>query len=341
MGRVPEDRGNRRGLLLELSDSTVHRISTKAGVGNCGLGLSKSVTAIPQDYPFVCIVGAPRSGTTILGDVLSKHSDVGYLFEPYFIWDHHIGPGPDDCRTAAMATPEISQWIRNEFGVFLAKTGKSVFLDKSPFNSFRIPFVDQVFPQGKYIHLQRDGRDVALSTYRKWLERVDYTSNGNYRRFIWEVWDKLNKRPFLRTKLRAISYELRFNVKLGLRNYYSSYHGEKPGWGVRYPGFEADLSRYSLLQFNALQWLHSVRQVKHDLEKIPRDRQLTICYEDFLSDPRQIVAEILAFIGLDNQSIPVDHVRRDKQQTAGSTTEQLREIMPLIEEQLGELGYSS
>jgi hypothetical protein len=271
---------------------------------------------------------------------MSRHPDIAYLFEPYFIWDYHCGPGSDDVRTAEMVTPEIADWIRHEFGVLLQRTGRNVFLDKSPFSSFRIPFVNEVYPNGKFIHIHRDGRDVALSTHRKWLERIEYTQEGNYKRFVWEVWDKLRKRPYLRSQVRAIIYELRYNLRFKLRGFYAAYYGGKPGWGVRYPGFEADLAEFTLLQFNALQWLHSVEQIEKDLESIPHARQLTVRYEDFLSDPERTVSQILKFSELpDTNAIQINDVSSDKQITRKATDEELQEIMPHIGDKLSELGY--
>jgi hypothetical protein len=41
----------------------------------------------PQQLPLpVFIIGCGRSGTTILGQVLSAHPEVYYLFEPYHLW---------------------------------------------------------------------------------------------------------------------------------------------------------------------------------------------------------------------------------------------------------------
>jgi hypothetical protein len=36
---------------------------------------------------FVFIVGSPRSGTTIFGELLDKHPQLSQWYEPYFVWD--------------------------------------------------------------------------------------------------------------------------------------------------------------------------------------------------------------------------------------------------------------
>lgn len=293
-----------------------------------------------QVMPFVCVVGAPRSGTTILGDVLSTHPNIAYLFEPYFIWDYHIGPGTDDVRTADMVTFDIASWIRREFSVYLRRTGRDVLVDKSPFNSFRIPFVNRVFPDCKFVHIRRDGRDVAVSTNRKWLERIEYTQHGQYLKFVREVFDKLRRRPTIRIKRRAILYELRYNFRFKFKGYYAAYYNEGSGWGVRYPGFNKHLKEYTLLQFNALQWLYSINRIEKDLESIPRSRKLTIGYEEFVSNPDGVISDVIDFVGLPESSlVDVSGVAKSKQSTYKVTQGQLKEIMPLIEHKLLELGY--
>ena len=47
--------------------------------------------------------------------------------------------------------------------VFVAKAGASVFLEKSPNNSLNAELILRCFPEAKFIHVIRDGRDVAAS----------------------------------------------------------------------------------------------------------------------------------------------------------------------------------
>ena len=301
---------------------------------------SRSAASTRVDFPYACLIGAPRSGTTALGALLSTHPDVGYLFEPYFIWDRAFGPLADDRRTAAMATPRVATAVRRELRIFHRKTGRRLLLEKSPFSSFRVPLVNAVFPHAKFIHILRDGRDVALSTHRKWIERLDYTEHGNYRRFLSEVRDKLHKRPYLRTKLQAIRYELRHNVRWRLHGYYAAYYGGHPGWGVRYPGFEADLASHTLLQFNALQWRRSVEQIAHDFERLPEARKLTVRYEDLVTDPVVVVSRVLRFLGLAPSSAMDFGGIDDRRRVTGTATPaQLDEMMPYLSDPLRALGY--
>jgi hypothetical protein len=47
--------------------------------------------------------------------------------------------------------------------VLAAKEGATIFLDKSPSSSLNIDLMTRCFPGAKYIHMIRDGRDVATS----------------------------------------------------------------------------------------------------------------------------------------------------------------------------------
>ena len=86
----------------------------------------------------IFILGTGRSGTTILGIVLSMHREVGYLNEPKAIW-HVIYPHEDiignysrgDAKyrlAAEDATGDMRQRAAQMFGAYLTVTGSNVSL---------------------------------------------------------------------------------------------------------------------------------------------------------------------------------------------------------------------
>jgi len=290
---------------------------------------------------YVCIVGAPRSGTTILGDALSTHPDIAYIYEPYFIWDNFFGPMKDDSRTSDMVTPEISNWIRNEFEVLAGTLGTNLVLDKSPLNSFRIPFVRAVFPNAKFIHIVRDGRNVTVSSYKRWKDRTDFNDDKNYRKFMTEAWERLIRRPTMRTRIKAVAYELRHNLKFSAKSYYAAYYNGKTGWGVRYPGYERDMDQENLLDFNAMQWKNSIVHVKDSFNLVPIEDQLTIRYEDFTQQPASIINSILEFIDLPPADNPiVQNVRHSTHDSYKALSDhEVDSIQEIIGTELEEFGY--
>lgn len=130
----------------------------------------------------VFIVGCGRSGTTIFGNVLGKHPDIVYLNEPRHLWAAAF-PSTDIwsrlaafrrgqlCMSALDADPIRSQMLRRVFGSHLPNgPRRKILLEKTPINSFRLPFLHAIFPQARFIYLTRDGRDVATSIARE-IER--------------------------------------------------------------------------------------------------------------------------------------------------------------------------
>lgn len=138
------------------------------------------------DRQFVFIVGAPRSGTTWLHQMLAEHPAVAALPEEMTLFSKYLAP-------AAHAYAEESERLRNgawrqglpllvdeeEFRqalllvvervyarVVARKPGAEVVLDKHPHYAAHLPFISHLLPDCKVIHIIRDGRDVAVSTMR-------------------------------------------------------------------------------------------------------------------------------------------------------------------------------
>ena len=134
-------------------------------------------------YPdgFVFIVGSPRSGTTIMGELLDKHRNISQWYEPYFVWDHFFRMAPNDERTETDASPRVGKWIYENFARHKKRKKCAVLIDKSPRNSLKIPFIKSIFPQAKFIHLLRDGRDATLSINKEWIRRQNIIQNPLYK----------------------------------------------------------------------------------------------------------------------------------------------------------------
>jgi hypothetical protein len=94
----------------------------------------------------------------------------------------------EDVRTALDGSPvaDYPDAVRRVFAYFAARRNKSRYGDKMPAYVLRIPFLAGMFPEARFVHIIRDGRDVALSAaaFRgaltdpvalaiDWCERVD------------------------------------------------------------------------------------------------------------------------------------------------------------------------
>ncbi|EEW24562.1 sulfotransferase family protein [Rhodobacter ferrooxidans] len=121
----------------------------------------------------VFIIGTGRSGTTILGIVLSMHRDVGFLNEPKLLWHTVIGSedligsyGRGAARyrlAAADATAEARLAVERIYGAYLRLGRSRRLVDKYPEMMFRVPFLRALFPDARFLFLSRDGWDTCSS----------------------------------------------------------------------------------------------------------------------------------------------------------------------------------
>ena len=140
-----------------------------------------------NDVPFF-IVGSARSGTTLLRLMLNAHREVAVPPESRFVtqfwrdaatvevepllaalaahprfiaWELPI----DAVRTELgnLATAAYSDFIRAVYRAYARKHGKIRWGDKTPRYVEHIPLLARLLPDARFIHLVRDGRNVALS----------------------------------------------------------------------------------------------------------------------------------------------------------------------------------
>jgi len=112
----------------------------------------------------IFIIGSPRSGTTFLGRILNALPSVAYYYEPpigkYF--------------ARLVYQDRVSLWQAKAFYkllymslLALAPRDGQRLVDKTPRNIFVAETLKRVFPDAKFIHVIRDGRDVACSLLKK------------------------------------------------------------------------------------------------------------------------------------------------------------------------------
>lgn len=63
----------------------------------------------------IIIVGAPRSGTTLMGKVLSRHPDLEYLMEPRMTWRYGNDRKSDMLKPSDARPEVIDRYYNPEF----------------------------------------------------------------------------------------------------------------------------------------------------------------------------------------------------------------------------------
>jgi hypothetical protein len=121
----------------------------------------------------VFLLGFPRSGTTLLEQVLASHPDVEALEERETLSDalHAFLTRPEDLDRLAVASPAELSALRTAYWARVRAEGAvvegKVFVDKHPLNTLKLPLIAKLFPDAKILFARRDPRDVALSCYRR------------------------------------------------------------------------------------------------------------------------------------------------------------------------------
>jgi len=127
----------------------------------------------------VFLVGFPRSGTTLLEQVLEEHPDVTTLAEKECLIDATRDWLADADRFARFceADDEALESYRDAYWRRVKEEGADpagkVFVDKHPFNTFKLPLIARLFPDARVLFARRDPRDVVLSCFRHLFQMTD------------------------------------------------------------------------------------------------------------------------------------------------------------------------
>jgi len=137
--------------------------------------------AKPHDKPHVFLLGFPRSGTTLLEQVLASHADVTALGEKETLIDslEAFLTRPADFSRLVHASPQMLEHYRElywkEVAKFAGDVQGKVLVDKNPINTVRLPLIARLFPNAKILFALRDPRDVVLSCYRNQFDMNSVT----------------------------------------------------------------------------------------------------------------------------------------------------------------------
>ncbi len=144
--------------------------------------------------PYVFIVGCPRSGTTLLQRVVDAHPQIAITPESHWIprcfekrrgltpeglvtpeliprlledrrfADLHIGREELEALMGTGQPVSYSSFVTGIFDLYGKGQGKALVGDKTPGYVRWLRTLHALWPQARFVHLIRDGREVCLST---------------------------------------------------------------------------------------------------------------------------------------------------------------------------------
>lgn len=129
----------------------------------------------------VFIVAFPRSGTTLLEQMLDAHPDLRTMDEQRFLLDAQEclqALGVDYPTRLAAATPEQLAQAREVYWAHVAQTVKLApgqrLLDKNPLNMLRLPVIRRLWPNAPVLLAIRHPFDVITSNYFQHYRAPDF-----------------------------------------------------------------------------------------------------------------------------------------------------------------------
>jgi LPS sulfotransferase NodH len=210
---------------------------------------------VPPRRP-IFIIGCPRSGTTLLFELLKQHEDLGSLAgEGHVLWHPFQHPRKkqwsSDAAGAEDVQPGERRYIYSAVGR-IAPRGR--FLDKTPKNCLKVPYLLELFPDAIFVLLKRNGPDTVGSLIEGWRVR------------------------------QTVSYRLPERLEL------AEYRGRMWSY-VLPPGWRA-WKATSIAEVAALQYVTSYDAALDALQRLDC-RMVSLAFEELLSDPHAETERIL------------------------------------------------
>lgn len=249
----------------------------------------------------VFILGCGRSGTTILGMALSKHSSITYLNERRDLWAE-VYPATDIWThqatsrngkinlTSEDTNKAKSLMLRKLFYRETVKTSRPLLVEKLPINNFRVDFIYSIFPDARFIHIYRNGLEVARSV-QKLSEMNQWFGTNEYK------WEQLIKYA-RKAKATENLPELCGN------NYYKG----------------------------LLEWRLGTESVVNFLGALQDDKYMEISYAKFVDEPVGVIKKIFSYLQISNDPQVIDFVNK---KVSRRTNDLGNSVLTEIESKLG------
>jgi protein-tyrosine sulfotransferase len=204
--------------------------------------LSLAAPAYVSDTAPIVVGGCPRSGTTLTQALLGCHPQVAAGPESTVFLrritqaceiDARFGFAPGCVEDLQRRSGSQAEFIDLFQQAWLERCAKPIWAEKTPWNVLRLDFLWRHFPGARFVHVIRDGRDVACS-----LRRMPWAKIAAADRLSAEA-------------LRECAAYWRFHVAAGRRHRHDPRYCE-----VRYEDLVGDPERTvrRLLAFLELDW---------------------------------------------------------------------------------------
>ena len=290
----------------------------------------------------IFIVGAGRSGTNLISDILSADPRFFNLHENRYVWNFGQRDLSTDFRPPSAASDRVVRYLHKHFDGRAADRNVDFLIDKTPGNALRLPFVKTVFPNGKVINIIRDGRANVASRIMLWDDRDAGSRNPKLamaRRFLEHV-RYMRRHGCLPTERLPVFVRDNALEFLG-----AMFANRKHLAGERVSGLRHITATEGLRVARAVQWRETVMRSVVDGRKLGPDHYHELRLEDLARQPQKSCRKLFAFLGLTPPAastefiageLELDRIDRWKRHL---TPAMQSELEPIIRPTMEFLGY--
>ena len=292
-----------------------------------------SKETITFDRPIV-IVGACRSGKTLVKRIVSSLSDMAGGHEPFMIWNMGMLDHTDDSRDVEEATEELVDRIRRRLHKYNLELGGERYVDDMAHHALRLPFSLKILPDSRLIYVLRNGRDNVAEMYAQWT-RSDTLARVVHRRL-----NRSTRKNIRHVAMPRHAWKWFYNfcrTRLGK---------PRASCGPTVPGQREYARTHETLQTVAFQWATMVYMLEDALAEVPKDRVLRVRYEDLLSDTARQAARIAGFCEVSDPGGVIDAAMEIIDPNLAPSFKPLsprqwKQILPIMKPMLEQQGYST
>jgi len=299
----------------------------------------------------VIIISVFRSGSNLVKDIIS--SIPGYCTWPAeninFIWRHGNVLSAHDELGANDANESAKKFIHKEFDKMLTRYGCKNAVDKSEVNALRIGYVNQIFPNARYVFVMRDGRDAIASMLTRRHQALS----------LFFLLKKVRYVPLVDIPIVTIKYFLNLFYRFFLVK------SKVYKLGPVFKGMNDLLRNHSEEEVVALQWAKCIEKAYDEISLVDSDRVYILKYENLVNNVATEVANLVNFIedeisekeligifnninnsriGRETSSNDVKDLKGITNQSVGKWKTQFDDktldvIMPIIQNAMKKIGY--
>ena len=314
----------------------------------------------------VIIIGCPRSGTTMLFNILNQSQELYSLYRESWnvirgaYFNGMLDPDDkDDLLTAEDLTTELKDYIRKGFHEYTVNKESLAFWTAQKFRLRAIsahlpipnPLASVVTKANALIKDQRNQEYRILEKTPRNCFRVDFMNKlFPDAKFIFISREgKSNISSLIEGwKRQAKHMKHKRFPRLNTEFHFNNFEFQK--WEYVLPPEWKELNGKSLEETCAHQWIQSNRYALDSLNKLDSDRVIKVRYEDICENPGESIKNICDFIDIKYEDklqeyaekppvVSTGLFEKPKQDKWKKNQEAIEKILPMIDPMMDELGY--